>query len=380
MTPSEINDLQSGVLWDKGEGSVKGLHVKVQRSGKKSFFLFYRNKKGVQRRPKLGDVGIELNLVAARKVARAMWEEIALGGDPSKYRMSVRDEPTIKEMFDIALAEHWSDKRYETSGFRKEVEWNFERNIKPTFGSLKLSEVTAPLVHDWHRSLKSTPYAANRSKSVLSTVLKLAELKGFKPVGSNPCSVVPNFAEKSRERSATAEEITKIYSILNREMESNLKASTFIMLLMLTGSRPSAIERAKWSDIIDIEIAGVLHKALAIDGKSGREVIVLPPQAVAVIDKLPRFGEKILGINMPRKFWVRIRKEAGCEDLWARDWRRTFATQGLSMGLSIDQIGRTLNHKTQQTTLVYARLQDRVRVDTATRIADRIESIGSGDN
>jgi integrase len=363
-------------IWDKGDGSVKGLHIKTSKAGVQSFYLFYRNKNGVQRRPKLGEVGTELSLSTARKLARSMWEDIARGKDPSEERIAKRAEPTVQEMFEIAVHDHWSDERFIASGFLKEVTWNYERHVKSAFGSMKLSEVTAPLVLEWHRKLKSKPFVANRSKSVLSKVMKLAEQKGFKPVGSNPCAVVPNFAERSRERTATKEEIAKIYSILDRESSVRPLQSAFIMLLMLTGSRPSAIERATWDQLVPIEHEGKTVFVLSFDGKTGREIVAIPPRAMEILNSLPRTYGQIFGIKMPRRFWDQVRKEANCTDLWARDWRRTFASQGLSLGISMDKIGRTLNHKSQQTTLTYARLQDTTRIETATKIAEQINLLG----
>lgn len=364
--------LPSSVIWDKGEDhSVKGLHVRVTAKGAKAFYLFYRTKTGTQRRPKIGDVGSEINLTTARQIAREWWKEIARGGDPSWERLHKRTEPTVGELYETALAEHWGKAKYALSGWKREVEGNWKNHLEATFSHVKVSDLTAPMVHEWHRKYETNPYAGNRSKAVLSKMLAIAETKGWRNPQSNPCASVPNHPEVSRERFATDDEIRRIVTIMEREAKNNPAAIAFLYLLMFTGARPRSIERATWDQLQYTTDVGVL----TFDGKTGREVVVIPERVMLLIDLLPRNTKTITGIKMPRTLWERIRKEAGCEDLWARDWRRTFASVGLSSGVGLDQIGRALNHRTTQTTLTYAKLQNQARIDTTNQIAGRIEKI-----
>ena len=73
-------------------------------------------------------------------------------------------------------------------------------------------------------------------------------------------------------------------------------------------------------------------------------------------------------------FWDKVRKEIGSPDLWARDLRRTFATVGMSQGVGVDNIGRILNHTSYQTTLRYAKLDERVRVSSSALISASVMS------
>lgn len=94
-----------------------------------------------------------------------------------------------------------------------------------------------------------------------------------------------------------------------------------------------------------------------------------------VIGWLPRVeGMTITGMKMPRTLWRRVREEAGCPDLWVRDWRRTFATLGYSDGVDMWTVGELLNHRSTETTKIYAKMMDTRRLEAVTRIADKIES------
>jgi integrase len=198
----------------------------------------------------------------------------------------------------------------------------------------------------------------------------------------NPCSRVKSFPERKRKRFATPEEIAKLGQIMERERATHMKQVAFLELMIYTGSRPKAIEDARWSDLEEHRghmILSVAGKTMAVTGDM--DTIVVPPQAVMALRSLGirKDHSLIFGIKMPRRFWNRIRKEAGCEDLWARDWRRTFASVGLSSKESLDVIGEALNHKSRQTTLRYAKLLDDKKVAAVSRIANELETLlGAG--
>jgi integrase len=66
--------------------------------------------------------------------------------------------------------------------------------------------------------------------------------------------------------------------------------------------------------------------------------------------------------------WGRITKRAGLDDVRPHDLRRTLGSWQAAAGVSLPVIGKSLGHKNQATTAIYARLNlDPVRaaVDTA---------------
>jgi len=224
------------------------------------------------------------------------------------------------------------------------------------------------------------PVTANRSLEVLSKMMSFAEEFGLKALGTNPCKLT-KFKAKKRNRYATVDEIRSIAAILDREAEANPSAVAFIYLLMFTGSRPRAIERATWSQLKHTTINGQKYGMLTFQGKTSEETgevetVVLPPQAMMAIDKLPKVrGGTITGINMPRRLWRKIQEEVGCQDLWMRDLRRTFATIGMSDGIGASTIGEVLNHRSTQTTKIYAKLMQNSKMEAASQIANQMAKL-----
>lgn len=363
--------------WDS---VVKGLHIKTTATGKRSYFLYYRTRQGRQRRPKIGEVEA-ITLSEARRRARVLLDRVAVGEDPKGEWDAAKAEPTVEALFKQVWAEHWAKARYQESGWAREARRNYENHIAPRFGGMKLAEITASKLRDWHAGFESTPYAGNRSLEVLSRIFRFAEEKELRPVGSNPCGLVASHPERKRKRFATEDEVRMVGRILAREAEANPSAAAFLLLLMFTGSRPRAIERARWEDVGFTEVGGHTYGVLTFSGKTTAdtgedETVIIPPQVMDILARIPRPEDGTLtGIKMPRYLWEKVRKEAGCEDLWARDWRRTFATVGLSHGVGAGTIGELLNHRSAETTKIYAKLASTARVEAVAVIAGKLEKL-----
>jgi integrase len=58
----------------------------------------------------------------------------------------------------------------------------------------------------------------------------------------------------------------------------------------------------------------------------------------------------------PKMAWDRILKRAGIENLRVHDLRRTLGSWQAAAGVSTAIIGKSLGHKSQQATAIYARL------------------------
>ncbi len=273
---------------------------------------------------------------------------------------------TVHEVYEELLKERYSKERYTKSRYRREVEMNWRNHLLPTFGGIEISKVSPPDVFNWHTKFEKNPVAGNRAKTVLSTIFTFAQLKGHLSIGYNPCPLVPSHRERPRRRFASESEIIKIREILARDSASRTREVLFISLLIFSGSRPSAIERACHKDVTRRPNGSGI---LSIEGKKGPEDIFLPIQAMALIhDGKP--SDSLAG-RFPRRYWQKVRKEAGCEDLWARDWRRTFATTALSNGVPIGVVGELLNHKgDMKVTGRYAKLTTGARSEAVETISN----------
>jgi integrase len=370
-------------IWDRDEkASVKGLHVRVREDGTKAFLFYYRTRGGTERRPRIGTLG-EITLAEARRRAKLISDRVAVGEDPKGQWEEAKEELIVRDLFDKTRQDHWDQDRYRTSGWLKQVDYLWRVHLKSTFGSLKLSEVTPSTVRKWHNGYTEAPYSGNRALSVLSKCFQHAEELEIRRQHSNPCLLVKPHPEVKRDRYASEEEIKRIAPILERLLSKYPAAVSFLYLLIYTGARPRSIERAAWDELKEVSIDGEPYGILTFDGKTTKktgkkERVILPPQAMKALNRLPRIeGYTITGIKMPRHVWRIVKEEAGVSDLWVRDWRRTFATVGMSGGVGMDVIGELLNHRSTETTKIYAKLLEGKQISSTAQIATRMEALFS---
>ena len=82
------------IVWDT---ELAGFGCKVTPKGKRSYFLYYRNKEGQQRRPTIGVHG-PTRPEGAREIARRWLGDVAQGMDPSQSRSDNRAAPTVCDL------------------------------------------------------------------------------------------------------------------------------------------------------------------------------------------------------------------------------------------------------------------------------------------
>jgi integrase len=283
--------------------------------------------------------------------------------------------PTIKELADKYMKEHAPHKK-ESSRKGDKVLW--EKHILPVLGSLKVSSIDRNDIAKLHHSLQQFPIAANRSLSLLSKALNLAELWGYRPNHSNPCLHIKKYSEQKRETFLSQEEIARLMAILNEEEKSSHNPWSLyaIRLLLLTGCRLNEILTLKWEEV-DFN-----NQCLRLrDSKTGKKLVYLSTVAVEILKNVPQLennpyvicGEKkgahLINLQKP---WRRIRKKADIDHVRLYDLRHTFASIAASDGLSLPIIGALLGHKQTQTTARYAHLIGKPLLEATEKIGGRI--------
>jgi integrase len=341
---------------------VPGLQLRV-RGARRTWFLYYRSRRGAQRRPRIGDWPT-IRQARARAIAREMLERVAAGEDPSAERQAARAAPTVAELLDRYQAEH-GDRKKSAAGDRSVI----ARWIRPRLGTAKVADLTHGDVVAWHAAIPRR-VAANRALACLSKAMSLAVRRWQWHPGPNPCQGVERNRERRRRRYMTVDEARRIAAALDVRQARYPQAVAFIRLLIWTGARRGEIARARWSDVHGSTIRLREHKA---DADGSERVIHLPPQAIAVLRSLPRVrGGTITGIDCPHKCWVAVRKAAGCPDLRMHDLRHSFASAALAAGVSLHQIGELLGHRSAQTTKGYAHLLEEAGTAAARAAGDLI--------
>jgi integrase len=285
---------------------------------------------------------------------------------------------TIDELFQICWNEHWNINRFTISGHNKEVKSKYNNHIKSVFGLSEYLNITRAQIRDFHRKFNAIPVTGNRVLEILSKLYKFSIDKEFNINGFNPCTGIKHFTERKRRRYASEKEIARIGVILDRMYSDYPVEITFLYCLLFTGARPRSIERATWNEFQELDGG---FGVLTFEGKSTEETgdlesVILSPDIMERIRKLTRRDDDLIfGIPLPGYLWRKIRAEAGCKDLWARDFRRTFATVGMSNHVDMKVIGKLLNHHSPATTDRYALLNDSARLEAVTAISAKLNSI-----
>lgn len=348
ITSKAILDAQPGDLLR--DDQVPGLHLRVF-AGRKAFYLYFRTKEGRERRPKVGDYGV-LTLDQARRAARDMLTVVALGRDPMAERRTARDAPTMDDLCTDYISKYAVGKKVRSM---LEDKRQIDNHIKPRLGTRKVHSIKLADIDALHRSLKDTPYQANRVLALLSCMFNLAEKWEWRAPHTNPCRHVDRYTERKRKRYMLAGEAPKIAALLASQEADRPQAVAFIYILILSGARPEEISRARPEWIEPRGAGGVLKLP---DSKTGDRPVYLPPQVMALISRLPPSRGTLLGIKSPKALWTWVRKASGIPDLRMYDLRHTFASAALKAGYSLDQIGELLGHANTQTTKRYAHLVD----------------------
>ena len=167
------------------------------------------------------------------------------------------------------------------------------------------------------------------------------------------------FKEKSRDRFLQPDELPRFFKALSDE--PNEAARDFFMISLLTGARKSNTLAMHWRDI------NFTTETWRIEDTKNSEsqTIHLPKEAVDILKERKIYSEspwvfegsgKSGHLADPKKAWMRILKEAGIDNLRIHDLRRTLGSYQAATGANGYIIGKSLGHKSQQSTAIYARL------------------------
>ena len=399
-----------------------GLQLRVTHTGVKTFSVYRRMKAGQPERVTLGRFPA-MSVEQARQQAAIINAQIEDGASPASARRAIREDPTFSEML-TEMLEH--KKKRDGTHIAERTKTDYINTVQLHMSSVatkKLSHITKADVQAIHTKVsKKSERQADKAVAIVSSTYNYAvDRDHFK--GANPAQGIQKNAAPSRERFAQPAELPHLFTAI---AESSMR--DFFMLSLLTGARRSNVQAMAWRDLnldagvwrIDMTKNGTPQdvtlspEAVTIlrqrkqnttssvfvfpgTGKTGH--LVEPKKAWAAVlsrasmfqlmDYLESLGSltdeelqnaKILILKSPAVAFKRYQEIANAlgidpsvydiRDLRLHDLRRTLGSWQAITGASLAIIGKSLNHKSLQSTAVYARLNlDPVRqsVNTATQ-------------
>lgn len=382
------------------DAKEKGLIVDVRASGSKTFYL-YKKIKGKPERIFLGAFP-DFTIESARRDASILRGQIAEGKNPQEKKRQIRNEMTFGDLFSAYM------ERY--SKLTKKS-WIYDEREVPKFLSSwfkrKLSDIRRSEIQQLHEKIyiNNGLYQANRILERIRAIFNKGIEWGWE--GTNPTAGIKKYKEKSRDRFVQPDEMPYLVSSLNAE--GNLVARDYFWMLLLTGARRTNTITMRWDQI------GWEHKTWRIpDTKNGDPVIVpLIDQAMEIlrVRKISSvsnwvFPGVIEGKHFadPKRAWRRVLQRAtisqwskdevfepiveqalqavsgqwcvenhfkeilriakdnqtalpkGLTDIHLHDIRRTLGSYQAIAGSSLQIIGKSLGHKSSQSTQIYSRL------------------------
>jgi integrase len=375
FTKAAINALptpKSGKRTTYLDTKTAGLQLRITSNSVKTFSVYRRTKGGGPERITLGrypDITIE----QARRKATEINSDIANDLNPGEVKRGRRAELTFSALFSEYLERHSKPNKKTWA----EDKSKYDTYLAKPLGNKKLSTIDRSSIATIHSKITKAgyPVTANRVKALVSSIFGWAISAGLWK--TNPALGIRLNREHSRDRFIQGDELPKFFQALADEQ--NITMRDYFLLSLLTGARRANVLSMKWTDV------NLKRREWRIkETKTGTpHTVTLSPEALDVLRSRIRnvkTAERMTFVFPgngnsghliePKKGWKRILDRAGIDDLRIHDLRRTLGSWQAKTGASLAIIGKSQNHKNQNTTAIYARLDNdpvRESVNTATR-------------
>ncbi|MDI9319040.1 MAG: tyrosine-type recombinase/integrase [Phycisphaerales bacterium] len=346
--------------YEISDAKVQFLKLSVGTGGTKTYYL-YRKVKGKPQRIKIGNYK-DLTIEQAREQAKKLNSIITLGGDPQEEKRKERNQLTFKELYEFYYNQH-------AKVFTKRPKDNrnmMNKHVFPVIGNIKAEQITKEKLRKLHLSIGEirSGATANRIITVVSSVFTFC-IKHDYFAGTNPCSRIKKFRTFSRDRFLSKEELLSFFNAIEQEEEL---FKHFFQVLLFTGARKGNVLSMKWIDI-DFE----LNRWRIPDTQTKNKevnIVMLSNEVLEILKYRNEANKKLQPPSLfvfqgdgkegylkdPKRAFERIRKRMGKDDIRMHDLRRTLGSYMAISGVSLPIIGKALNHKSQISTAIYARL------------------------
>lgn len=405
ITNKVVSELQPG---DKRievyDTDFPGLILRVQPSGRMTYFYRYRLENGKQSKVLIGST-VQLSPIQARDLAKQKAAEVLSGIDPVDKKREARAERTAHtlETFLTDVYAPWVETRYK----RGAESVSRVKSAFPSLLTLPLGDVTTWLVEKVRSArLKEgrQPTTVNRDISALKAVFSRAVEWGH--LKEDPLKVVKpqRIDTRGRVRFLSSEERLRLLKSLdareerirtardshnewlddrNHEAMPDLRKvayadllKPFVLTALHTGMRRGELFSLCWEHV-DLE-----RRVLTVVGetaKSGSSRTI--PLNSVILDVLSKWREQSAGeglvfpspvtgerLNNIKKSWTAVLKKAKIDGFTFHDLRHTFASELVQRGVDLVVVRELLGHAGWKMTLRYSHLLPRQGVDAVEKL------------
>jgi integrase len=401
------------VAYEVRDTTLKGLLLRIQPTGLKTYYLEYRNAAAKRNRIKIGEAG-SMTADQARANARLLYADALKGVDLQAAKKDKRRqaEAARKRTLGVFLDDvytPWSEQHHARSTQSR-------ARLRAAFATLMdqpMADLTPGVLEQWRTERRrggSTPATVNRDITALRGLLSRAVDWGYLEAHPLPRGKLKKLKvdSTSRLRFLAPEEEAALRAALDRrEMKAragrakandwravrgypllpDLWAAAFVdylkpmvLLAINTGLRRGELFKLDWQDI-NLRSANLTVQAT--NAKSGELRHV--PLNIEAVDVLKRWrgasiaagpvfpanaeGERLGNIQTS---WENLRKDAGLVDFNFHDLRHTFASKLVMAGVDLNTVRELLGHADIEMTLRYAHLANEHKAEAVNRLVNMV--------
>ena len=272
------------------EDGGRGFGVRVEPSGRKSFFLEYRFGEGKERRNRVYTIGQypQITLTQARSIASQSLAQIEKSIDPAAKKQTKkvtdRNALTVGDLVEEYLEKWARVKKKERSW--KEDERLLRKDIVPAMGRKKAKDVRRRDIVVLLDAIveRRAEITANRVLAVTRKMFNFAV--GRDIIDASPCVQIPAPSkENRRERNLSEEEIGIFWSKLDdAKMSQEIRLA--LKFLLITAQRKNEVIQAEWNEF-DLQ-----NKWWTIPGKKAKNNrshrVPLAPIAMKILNEVKK--------------------------------------------------------------------------------------------
>ena len=257
----------------KADRRMPGLYVRTLDTGNKSYVVVTTGLDGKRAWQTLGSAN-SMTVAEARDAAIIARKAIREGGDRAGPQ-------TVQRVVEQFIKRHVEKKKLRSE---REIRRYFDKHILPSWGARQFTSIGRGDVAKLLDKIDDDagPVAADK---VLAHISKLCAWYASRH--NDYVSPIVRGMRRSnpKERAGTRILDDKELRLVWAAAEANGMFGAFLRLLLLTGQRREKLASMKWADVVD----GVWIIPAEEREKGNALALILPAEAQAILDSLPRF-------------------------------------------------------------------------------------------
>ena len=349
ITQSTLNKIEpTGKVQFIRDESLRGFGIKVTAKGEASFFVEGRVRRGRVIRRQFGSVEL-LSLREAKTEARELLLRLSRGEDIARTaKIEAAPQDSLTKTLERYVSIKTTSKKMKESTAAK-----YRQQIKSLFSDWALMPVNAipsHMVTDKYAELVKSGKSVDYVNSGFRTLKALFNHAGVTP---NPVSETGkrngvSFSSAPRNTFLRSDQIRELIASFGQSAwladPNSPDLQSFLLFILLTGSRKSEALNLRWKDVNGREIT-------FLNTKNKRDHTI--PNVGMITDVLasrrrsdakPEDTVFLLTEDRLKTRLKKAREKGFIGDWTTHDLRRTFAEHSSLAGIDLHQIGMALNH------------------------------------